>query len=85
MATPTARPRHTVARVRRRPLPLYRLMRGHAPLIRHEPTGSHLISRHEGVGRAFEDRESVFTTGNDDWQVERAFPERPLIVVRRLG
>jgi pulcherriminic acid synthase len=45
-------------------------MREHAPLIRHEPTGSYLVSRYEDVERAFKDKESVFTTENYDWQLE---------------
>jgi pulcherriminic acid synthase len=52
------------------PYPAYRLMREHAPLIRHEPTGSYLVSRYEDVERAFKDKESVFTTENYDWQLE---------------
>ncbi len=52
------------------PYPAYRAMRESAPLIRHEPTNSYLISRYEDVERAFKDRESVYTTENYNWQIE---------------
>ncbi|OEU85301.1 cytochrome [Streptomyces abyssalis] len=50
------------------PYAAYRIMREHHPLIRHEPTGSWIISRYEDVARAF--RDPAFTTGNYDWQLE---------------
>ncbi|GAA4666254.1 cytochrome P450 [Streptomyces chumphonensis] len=50
------------------PYSAYRLMREHAPLIRHEATGSYLLSRYADVERAFKD--PVFTTDNYGWQVE---------------
>jgi pulcherriminic acid synthase len=50
------------------PYPSYRIMREYFPLIWHEPTNSHIISRYEDVSRAF--RDPVFTTANYDWQLE---------------
>ena len=50
------------------PYPLYREMREHHPLIRHEATRSFVISRYADVERAFKD--PAFTTRNYDWQLE---------------
>ncbi|MFF3305229.1 cytochrome P450 [Streptomyces sp. NPDC002908] len=52
------------------PYGAYRTMREHAPLIRHEATGSYLVSRYEDVERVFKDKAQEFTTENYDWQLE---------------
>ncbi|KQX92959.1 cytochrome P450 [Streptomyces clavifer] len=52
------------------PYGAYRTMRDHAPLIRHEATGSYLVSRYEDVERVFKDKAREFTTENYDWQLE---------------
>ncbi|WP_329176729.1 cytochrome P450 [Streptomyces sp. NBC_01477] len=49
------------------PYSAYRIMRAQHPLIRHEATGSYLVSRYEDVERAFKD--PVFTSDNYDWQI----------------
>ncbi|MFG1805500.1 cytochrome P450 [Streptomyces sp. NPDC049040] len=49
------------------PYSAYRIMREHHPLIRHEATGSYLVSRYEDVARAFKD--PVFTSDNYEWQL----------------
>ncbi|WP_329522040.1 cytochrome P450 [Spirillospora sp. NBC_01491] len=50
------------------PYSAYRVLREDAPLLWHEPTRSHILSRYEDVARAF--RDPVFTTANYDWQLE---------------
>ncbi|MFD3518409.1 cytochrome P450 [Streptomyces sp. NPDC058657] len=52
------------------PYSAYRLMREHAPLIRHDATRSWIVSRYEDVERVFKDRAAEFTTENYDWQIE---------------
>lgn len=52
------------------PYGAYRIMREHAPLIRHERTNSYLVSRYEDVERVFRDKAQEFTTENYDWQLE---------------
>lgn len=52
------------------PYGAYRIMREQAPLIRHEPTNSFLVSRYEDVERVFRDKAREFTTENYDWQLE---------------
>ncbi|MQS34364.1 cytochrome P450 [Streptomyces katsurahamanus] len=70
MVTPTQIPDILSPEFAENPYPVYRAMRESAPLIRHEPTGSYLISRYDDVERAFKDKASHFTTDNYDWQVE---------------
>jgi pulcherriminic acid synthase len=50
------------------PYSAYRILREDFPLLRHEATGSYIVSRYEDVERAF--RDEVFTTRNYDWQLE---------------
>ncbi|MFI7005167.1 cytochrome P450 [Streptomyces sp. NPDC050145] len=52
------------------PYPAYRAMRESAPLVRHEPTQSWIVSRYADVERVFKDKEAQFTTDNYDWQIE---------------
>lgn len=52
------------------PYQAYRVMREDAPLIWHEPTRSHIVSRYEDVERVFKDRDGEFTTDNYNWQIE---------------
>ncbi|GGZ22647.1 cytochrome P450 [Streptomyces nitrosporeus] len=52
------------------PYRAYRTMRRDAPLIRHEATGSYLVSRYEDIERVFRDKAQEFTTENYDWQLE---------------
>jgi cytochrome P450 len=49
------------------PYSAYRILREEYPLVRHEGTGSYLVSRYADVERAFKD--PVFTSDNYDWQI----------------
>ncbi|ANW21244.1 cytochrome P450 [Streptomyces clavuligerus] len=70
MATPHHVPDILSPEFAENPYPVYRAMREHTPLLWHEATRSHVLSRHEDVERAFKDKEGLFTTDNYGWQIE---------------